>query len=65
MFRMVTDGDAQKVHYYSGPDAEAIPRVKQLLGQDWYFEELSKRNQGKASALWQSLMPQPAKDKQG
>ena len=40
MFRMVTDGNARKVHYYSGPDGEAIPRVKQLLGQDWYLEVL-------------------------
>jgi NAD(P)-dependent dehydrogenase (short-subunit alcohol dehydrogenase family) len=59
MFRMVTDGDSRKVHYYSGPDGEAIPRVKQLLGQDWYFEELSARNRNEASALWEALMPTP------
>jgi NAD(P)-dependent dehydrogenase (short-subunit alcohol dehydrogenase family) len=59
MFRMVTDGDRKKVHYYSGPDGEAIPRVKQLLGQDWYFEELSARNRGQASALWNAVMPSP------
>jgi len=59
MFRMITDGDRRKVHYYSGPDGEAIPRVKQLLGQDWYFEELSARNRGEATPLWQALMPQP------
>jgi NAD(P)-dependent dehydrogenase (short-subunit alcohol dehydrogenase family) len=57
MFRMVTDGDTRKVHYYSGPDGEAIPRVKQLLGQDWYFEELSARNRNEASPLWKALMP--------
>jgi NAD(P)-dependent dehydrogenase (short-subunit alcohol dehydrogenase family) len=57
MFRMVTDGDTKKVHYYSGPDGEAIPRVKQLLGQDWYFEELSARNRAEASPLWEALMP--------
>ncbi|HEX4223476.1 MAG TPA: SDR family NAD(P)-dependent oxidoreductase [Pseudonocardiaceae bacterium] len=57
MFRMVTDGDTKKVHYYSGPDGEAIPRVKQLLGQDWYFEELSARNRAEASPLWDALMP--------
>jgi len=60
MFRMVTDGDRNKVHYYSDPDGEAIPRVKQLLGQDWYFEELSARNRGQASALWDAVMPKPA-----
>ena len=59
IFRMVTDGDTRKVHYYSGPDAEAIPRVKQLLGQDWYFEELSARNRAEPTPLWQALMPQP------
>jgi len=59
MFRMVTDGDTRKVHYYSGPDGEAVPRVKQLLGQDWYIEELSARNRDEASPLWESLMPNP------
>jgi hypothetical protein len=47
------------VHYYSGPDGEAIPRIKQLLGQDWYFEELSARNRAEASPLWDALMPSP------
>ncbi|MGW1159152.1 SDR family oxidoreductase [Streptomyces sp. NPDC002513] len=59
MFRMITDGNTKKVHYYSGPDGEAIPRVKQLLGQDWYLEELSARNRGAATALWDALMPTP------
>jgi NAD(P)-dependent dehydrogenase (short-subunit alcohol dehydrogenase family) len=59
MFRMVTDGDTRKVHYYSGPDGEAIPRVKHLLGQDWYLEELSARNRNEASPLWETLMPRP------
>lgn len=54
---MVTDGETRKVHYYSGPDGKAIPRVKQLLRQDWYFEELSARNRNEASPLWKSLMP--------
>ncbi|HZX05442.1 SDR family oxidoreductase [Kribbella sp.] len=59
MFRMVNDGDTRKVHYYSGPDGEAIPRVKQLLGQDWYLDELNARNRAEASPLWDALMPQP------
>lgn len=59
MYRMVTDGDTKKVRYYSGPDGEAIPRVKQLLGQDWYWEEFSARNRGESTPLWQALMPQP------
>ncbi|KZM75464.1 SDR family oxidoreductase [Nocardia terpenica] len=59
MYRMVIDGDTRKVHYYSGPDGEATPRVKQLLGQDWYFEELSARNRNEATPLWEALMPHP------
>lgn len=59
IFRMVTDGDTRKVRYYSGPDGEAIPRVKQLLGQDWYWEEFSARNRGEATPLWDALMPHP------
>ena len=59
MFRMVTDGDTVKVRYYSGPDGEAIPRVKQLLGQDWYWQEFSAHNRGETTPLWKSLMPRP------
>jgi NAD(P)-dependent dehydrogenase (short-subunit alcohol dehydrogenase family) len=60
MFRMVTDGNTRKVRYYSGPDGEAIPRVKQLLGQEWYWDEFSARNRGESTALWDALMPRPA-----
>ncbi len=60
MFRMVADGDRRKIYYYCGPDGEAIPRVKQLLGQDWWLEELSARNRGEETALWRSLIPRPA-----
>jgi NAD(P)-dependent dehydrogenase (short-subunit alcohol dehydrogenase family) len=59
MYRMVTDGDTRKVRYYSGPDGEAIPRVRQLLGQDWYWDEFSARNRGESTALWDALMPHP------
>jgi NAD(P)-dependent dehydrogenase (short-subunit alcohol dehydrogenase family) len=59
MFRMVTDGNTKKVHYYSGPDGEAIPRVMQLLGKDWYLEELGARNRGESTPLWNALMPTP------
>jgi NAD(P)-dependent dehydrogenase (short-subunit alcohol dehydrogenase family) len=59
MFRMVTDGDRKKVHYYSGPDGEAVPRVLQLLGKDWYLEELEARNRAEATPLWEAMMPRP------
>jgi len=35
----VTDGKPGKVRYYTGPDGMAITRVKQLLGEDWYWQE--------------------------
>ncbi|MFE2960106.1 SDR family oxidoreductase [Nocardia tengchongensis] len=59
IFRMVTDGNTRKVRYYSGPDGEAIPRVKQLLGQDWYWEEFRRATHGDSTPLWRALMPQP------
>ncbi|MHA3067250.1 SDR family oxidoreductase [Lacticaseibacillus saniviri] len=62
MFRMVTDGNDKQVRYYSGPDGEAVPRVKHLLGQQWFWEEFNMRNHGKATPLWESLMPQPQAD---
>jgi len=59
MFRMVTDGDRKKIHYYSGPDGEAIPRVMQLLGRDWYMEEQDANNRDEATPLWRAVMPRP------
>ncbi|MEW1549979.1 SDR family oxidoreductase [Streptomyces tsukubensis] len=59
MFRMVEDGDTRRVRYHSGPDAEAVPRVRQLLGQDWYWEEFSAASRGEPSELWGTLMPRP------
>ncbi|MFF3107945.1 hypothetical protein ACFVSN_02075 [Kitasatospora sp. NPDC057904] len=57
MYRTVIDGDAKTVRNRIGPDGEAIPRVKQLLGQGRYLEELTARDRGQASALWTALMP--------
>jgi hypothetical protein len=56
---MVTDGNARKVRSYSGPDGEAIPRVKQLLGQRWYREEFSAASRGEPTSLWNALVPRP------
>src|ERR1700761_2596822 len=61
MFRMVTDGDTKKIHYYTGPDGEAIPRVMQMLGRDWYMEEQDAANRAEATPLWRALMPRPVK----
>jgi hypothetical protein len=36
-----------------------MPRVKQPLGQDWYWQEFSARNRGEATPPWNALMPQP------
>lgn len=63
MFRMVTDGNDKQIRYYSGPDGEAVPRVKKLLGQQWFWEEFSKHNRGEETPLWKTLMPHPQNDK--
>jgi hypothetical protein len=34
-------------------------RIKQLLGQDWYWQEFRAAVSGNASPLWQALVPTP------
>ena len=60
IYEAVTDNKPAKVRYYSGPDGIAIPRVKQLLGQDWYWQEFRATVSGNPSPLWQALVPTPA-----
>jgi NAD(P)-dependent dehydrogenase (short-subunit alcohol dehydrogenase family) len=60
IYEAVTDDKPGKVRYYSGPDGIAIPRVKQLLGQDWYWQEFRAAVSGNPSPLWQALVPTPA-----
>ena len=57
IFEAVTDGKDSQARYYSGPDAVAIPRARQLLGSSWYWEEFRAANTGHPSPLWTSLMP--------
>ena len=57
IYQAVTDGDTTKVRYYTGPDGTAIPRVKQLLGQDWYWQEFRALVSGNPSPLWRTLVP--------
>jgi NAD(P)-dependent dehydrogenase (short-subunit alcohol dehydrogenase family) len=59
IYEAVTDNKPGKVRYYSGPDGIAIPRVKQLLGQDWYWQEFRATVSGNPSPLWQALVPTP------
>ncbi|WAU82868.1 SDR family oxidoreductase [Streptomyces sp. Qhu-G9] len=59
IYEAVTNDKPAKVRYYSGPDGTAIPRAKQLLGQDWYWQEFQAANNGNPSAIWQALMPAP------
>ena len=59
IYQAVTDNNPTKVRYYTGPDGTAIPRVKQLLGQDWYWEEFRALVAGNPSPLWQTLVPTP------
>jgi NAD(P)-dependent dehydrogenase (short-subunit alcohol dehydrogenase family) len=60
IYQAVTDGDTTKVRYYTGPDGTAIPRVKQLLGPDWYWQEFRALVAGNPSPLWRMLVPTPA-----
>jgi NAD(P)-dependent dehydrogenase (short-subunit alcohol dehydrogenase family) len=55
--RFAAEGDTTKVRYYTGPDGTAIPRVKQLLGQDWYWQEFRALVGGSPSPLWRALVP--------
>jgi hypothetical protein len=59
IYQAVTDGDTTRVRYYTGPDGTAIPRVKQLLGQDWYWQEFRALVAGRPSPLWWTLVPTP------
>ncbi|WP_330308489.1 MULTISPECIES: SDR family NAD(P)-dependent oxidoreductase [unclassified Streptomyces] len=58
IYEAVTDGKIEKVRYYTGPDGVAVPRVKQLLGADWYWEEFRNASTGSPSDLWKSLVTQ-------
>ncbi|MFE4451206.1 SDR family NAD(P)-dependent oxidoreductase [Streptomyces sp. NPDC056796] len=58
IYEAVTDGKIEKVRYYAGPDGVAVPRVKQLLGSDWYWEEFRNASTGNPSDLWKSLVQQ-------
>ncbi|MGW9657872.1 SDR family NAD(P)-dependent oxidoreductase [Streptomyces albidoflavus] len=58
IYEAVTDSKIEKVRYYTGPDGIAVPRVKQLLGADWYWEEFRKASLGNPSDLWKSLVTQ-------
>jgi NAD(P)-dependent dehydrogenase (short-subunit alcohol dehydrogenase family) len=55
VFGAATDGRDDKVHYYAGPDAQAIPRLKRLLGTENYWQEFQNFALGKPSPLWQVL----------
>jgi NAD(P)-dependent dehydrogenase (short-subunit alcohol dehydrogenase family) len=59
IYEAVTDNKPGKVRYYSGPDGIAIPRVKQLLGQEWYWQEFRSAALGTPSPLWKALVPAP------
>ncbi|MFC8448181.1 SDR family NAD(P)-dependent oxidoreductase [Kitasatospora sp. NPDC057223] len=58
VYEAVTDGKIEKVRYYTGPDGVVIPRVKQILGAEQYWEEFRNASTGNPSPLWTSLVPQ-------
>jgi NAD(P)-dependent dehydrogenase (short-subunit alcohol dehydrogenase family) len=61
VYTAATDGLTNKVHYYAGPDALAIPFMKRLLGIEKYWEEFQEFAQGRPSQLWNTLS-RPAGD---
>lgn len=58
IYEAVTDNKSNKVRYYTGPDGISIPRAKQLLGAEWYWDEFKAAVTGNPSDLWKSLTPQ-------
>ena len=62
IYRAVSDGLDGKVRYYSGPDSEAIPRAKTLLGPEWYWHEFRQSVVDEPSPLWKSLIAAPGSD---
>jgi NAD(P)-dependent dehydrogenase (short-subunit alcohol dehydrogenase family) len=55
IYLAATDGRAERLRYYSGPDGEIIPRAKALLGPQWYWEEFRAANTTGPSPLWTAL----------
>lgn len=59
IYQAATDPDPVRVRYYSAPDSTAIPRAKQILGQDGYWREFRQFVYGRPSQLWKTLTPAP------
>ncbi|MEV6237018.1 SDR family oxidoreductase [Lentzea sp. NPDC051838] len=59
VLQAVLDPRFAPVRYHSGPDSAAIPRAKQILGQQQYWEEFRAAAGGRPSALWRTLMAAP------
>ena len=59
IYEAVVDTRISKVRYYSGPDAVAIPRAKQVLGLDGYWDEFRTSILDRPTALFSALVPPP------
>ncbi|MEU0914665.1 SDR family oxidoreductase [Streptomyces althioticus] len=59
IYQAAVDADPVKVHYHSAPDATAIPRAKQILGQEGYWREFREFVYGRPTPLWKTLVPAP------
>src|SRR5260370_30341211 len=60
IYRAVIDPDPTAVRYYSAPDSASIPRGKQILGLDGYWQEFRSALLGCPSDLWKALLAKPA-----
>jgi len=59
IYQATVDTDPVPVRYYAAPDSTAIPRAKQILGQDGYWREFREFVYGRPSQLWKTLTPGP------
>ena len=59
IYRAVIDPDPTAARYYSAPDSASIPRAKQILGADGYWQEFRRAVLGHPSDLWKTLMEKP------
>src|SRR3984893_6738984 len=59
IYRAVIDPDPTAARYYSAPDSVSIPRAKQILGADGYWQAFRRAVLGHRRDLWQSLIDKP------
>ncbi|MEV4604409.1 SDR family NAD(P)-dependent oxidoreductase [Amycolatopsis sp. NPDC049253] len=62
VYRAVLDPAPEQVRVYTGPDSEAIPHAKRILGPQEYWREFREAAVGRPSALFRTLVPAPGSE---